>query len=407
MGGTDILVSGASIAGPALAYWLRRNGFTPTVVERAPTLRPGGQAVDLRGASREVVRRMGLMPAVKDVLVPVKGYTLIDSAGRHRVEMPVDAFGGEGLMSEIEVLRGDLSRVFYDATRDDVEYLFDDEITALDEEPDGVAVTFHSGTSRRFGLVVGADGLHSVVRRLAFGPESDYVNPLGGYLSYCTVPAGPLDLDRWFVSYNLPGGRVVSVRPDSKAGSMKAMLAFRSAPLEQLRPGYDRRDVAAQRRIVAATFTGAGWHTPYLLDAMADSPDFFFDTLAQARVPQLSRGRAALVGDAGHCPSPLTGLGTALAVVGGYLLAGELAAAGGDHSTAFAAYERRMRPYITQGQKLPPGGIRGFAPRTRTGIRAVRMSMASMRRWPMRSILEKQFQKADAITLPDESWPAA
>jgi 2-polyprenyl-6-methoxyphenol hydroxylase-like FAD-dependent oxidoreductase len=120
-----------------LAPRLGRNGFTPTVVERAPTLRPGGQAVDLRGASRQVGRRMGLLPAVKDVLVPVKGYTLIDSAGRHRVEMPVDAFGGEGLMSEIEVLRGDLSRVFYDATRDDVEYLFDDEITALDEEPDG------------------------------------------------------------------------------------------------------------------------------------------------------------------------------------------------------------------------------------------------------------------------------
>src|SRR4029453_10529120 len=128
-------------------------------------------------------------------------------------------------------------------------------------------------------------------------------------LSYCTVPAGPLDLDRWYVSYNLPGGRVVSVRPDSKAGAMKALFALPPAPREQLRPGYDRRDVAAQKRIVAATFAGAGWHTPYLLDAMADSPDFFFDTLAQARVPQLSRGRAGLVGDAGPCPSPLPVLG--------------------------------------------------------------------------------------------------
>lgn len=169
MGNTDILISGAGVAGPALAYWLRRAGFAVTVVERAPAPRPGGQTVDLRGAGRTVIERMGLMDRARAVSVDQRGLVLVDATGRITARMTADSFGGEGIVSEIEILRGDLGRLLYEATADEVEYLFDDTVTALDEDDEGVTVAFEKAAPRRFGLVVGADGLHSAVRALAFG----------------------------------------------------------------------------------------------------------------------------------------------------------------------------------------------------------------------------------------------
>ncbi|MEV4754754.1 FAD-dependent monooxygenase [Micromonospora sp. NPDC049559] len=395
-----VLISGASIAGPALAYWLRRHGFAPTVVEVAPAPRPGGHAVDLRGAGREVVERMGLMPQVRRARVDERGVANVDANGRWVARMPADLFGGEGIVAEIEIMRGDLARILHDATADGVEYLFGDRITELEQGDAGVRVRFASGAVRTFDLVVGADGVHSGVRRLAFGPERDYVRPLGGYQAYFTVP-DPGDLDNWFLMYNAPGGRVAGIRPEN-GGTAKAMLSFTSPPLE-----YDRHDVPGQRRLLAAAFAGVGWRVPALLDALPTAPDFFFDSICQVRVPVWSRGRVALLGDAGYCGSPLTGMGTSMALVGAYVLAGELAAAGGDHGTAFARYQEVMRDYVAQCQELPPGGLNGFAPRTQLMIWARNQSMRMMGRWPMRAILAKQFQKADAITLPDYAGTAA
>ena len=167
----DILISGASIAGPALAYWLRSRGFNPTVVERAPAPRPGGQAVDLRGAGRTVVQRMGLLDRIRELSLDQRGLAVVNTRGRLGARMPADLFGGEGIVSEIEILRGDLGQVLYEASRPGTEYLFDDTITGLDQDGTGVTVTFEKSAPRRFGLVIGADGLHSVVRSLAFGPE--------------------------------------------------------------------------------------------------------------------------------------------------------------------------------------------------------------------------------------------
>src|SRR5215467_13072279 len=167
----EVLISGAGIAGPALAYWLRAAGFDPTVVERAPAPRPGGQAVDLRGAGRTVTERMGLLDRVREVALEQEGFAYVDTRGRITARMPADAFGGEGIVSEIEVLRGDLCRVLYEASLPDTEYLFDDTVTGLAQDDAGVTVTFEKAPARRFGLVVGADGLHSAVRRLAFGPD--------------------------------------------------------------------------------------------------------------------------------------------------------------------------------------------------------------------------------------------
>ncbi|WP_414168352.1 FAD-dependent monooxygenase [Streptoverticillium reticulum] len=397
---TDVLISGAGIAGTALAHWLHRAGFTPTIVERAPAPRPGGQTVDLRGAGRTVVERMGLMPQARAVTVDQRGLALVDGRGRITARMPVDAFGGEGIVSEIEILRGDLARVLYDATAPDTEYLFDDTATALDEDADGVTVTFEKAAPRRFALVVGADGLHSAVRGLAFGPEEQCVRQLDCFISWFTVDSEDMDLDGWFLMYNAPGGLVASARPGRLPGEVKAGLAFRSA--EPLR--YDRRDTEAQRELVARRFAHVtGWEVPRLLAGMRTAPDFAFDSLGQVHLDRWSRGRVVLLGDAGYCPTPLTGLGTSLALVGGYLLAGELAAARGDHRAAFAAYERLMRPYVATSQQLPPGGTGGYAPRSALAIRMRAASMRWMTRWPLRNAMAAQFAKAGDIALPEYS----
>lgn len=393
---TDVLISGASIAGPALAYWLAERGYTPTVVERAPAPRPGGQAVDLRGAGRTVVDRMGLMNRVRQVTLDQRGLALVDTRGRITATLPEEAFGGEGIVSEIEILRGDLAQVFYEASLPTTEYLFDDTITGIRQDADGVAVTFERAAPRRFAFVIGADGLHSTVRRLAFGPETDFLQPLHCYTAWFTSPSDGADLDGWFMMHNAPGGRVVSERPGRLPGENKAGLSFRSQPFE-----YDRRDVAAQKRIMAARFVDVGWRTPALLAAMHDASDFFFDSMAQVRMESWARGRVALLGDAACCPSPLAGLGTSFALVGAYVLAGELAAARGDHGRAFARYEEIMRPYVAGGQQLPPGGVAGYAPNSAFAIRSRTLSMRMMTRWPMRPLIAKQFAKAEAIDLPD------
>ncbi|MFG2329067.1 FAD-dependent monooxygenase [Streptomyces sp. NPDC048604] len=397
----EILICGAGVAGPALAYWLRKAGFTVTIVERAPAPRPGGQTVDLRGAGRTVIERMGLMDRARAESVDQRGLALVDASGRTTARLPADAFGGEGIVSEIEILRGDLARMLYEATLPDTEYVFDDTITAVEQHADGVTVTFERAAPRRFDLVVGADGPHSVVRGLAFGPEREFVHPLGLYTTWFTAEAD-LDLDGWYLMHNAPGGLVASARPGRAPGEIKAGLSFRSPPL-----AYDRHDIAAQKELVARRFAGAGWETPRLLRAMRTAPDFFLDSMGQVRLDRWSRGRVALLGDAGYCATPLTGLGTSLALVGAYVLAGELAAAAGDHHVAFRRYDEVMRPYVTQAQELPPGGAAGYAPSGRLGIRLRDLSMRQMTRWPMRNILAAQFAKAGDITLPDYPLTAA
>ena len=395
MENTDILISGAGIAGPALAYWLRTSGFNPTVVERAPAPRPGGQTVDLRGAGRTVIERMGLMGRARELSLDQAGIAWVNDRGRVTARMPMELHGGEGIISEIDVLRGDLGQLLYDATRPGTEYLFDDTITGLEQDATGVSVTFEKAPPRRFDLVIGADGLHSVVRGLAFGPESGCVRPLHAYTAWFTAPAD-FDLGGWYLMHNAPGGRVVSVRPGRLPGEIKGGLSFRSEPL-----AYDRRDVAAQQDLLARVFAGAGWETPRLLAAMRSASDFFFDSIGQVHLDRWSAGRAALLGDAGYCPTPLTGLGTSLALVGAYVLAGELARANGDHHAAFARYEQVMRAYVTRAQQLPPGGMAGFAPRSRALIRARDFNMRLMAHWPMRLLLAGQFSKAGDIDLPD------
>jgi 2-polyprenyl-6-methoxyphenol hydroxylase-like FAD-dependent oxidoreductase len=357
---TNILISGASIAGPALAYWLRRHGFNPTVVERAPALREGGYKIDIRGAAVDVVKRMGLLDDIRRASTGMQGATFVNSAGKRLATMDADLFGGrEG--DDVEIMRGDLSRFFYDATCDEVEYNFGDSITGLAQGDDGVRVTFERGGPRTFDLVVGADGLHSNVRALTFGDASRFLRDLGYYISIFTLD-NYLGLDREERLYATPG-RTVNIYSARQQSDAKALFLFASPPL-----AYDRHDTRRQQQLLADAFASVGWETPRLLAAMRHAPDFYFDSLSQVHLDQWSRGRVVLIGDAGYCASPASGQGTSLALVGAYVLAGELAAAGGDHHAAFARYEEQMRPFVAQNQQLATNNIKGMVLRSRAQI---------------------------------------
>lgn len=393
---TDILISGAGIAGPALAFWLRAAGHDVTVVERAAAARPGGQAVDLRGAGRLVVERMDLMDAVRAVALDQRGIAWVDARGRVSAHMPVDAFAGEGIVSEIEVLRDDVARVLREATAG-VEYRFGDTITALRQSGDGVDVEFQRAPPQRFGLVVGADGLYSPVRTLAFGDSG--LHPLGCAMGWFSAQPTD-DLPGWYLMHNAPGGRVASLRPGREPDTAKGGLALRVDPAAAL-----PRDAEGQQELLARAFADVGWRAAELVAAMRTAPDFAFTAVTQVKLPRWSHGRVVLVGDAAACPTPLTGLGTSVALVQAYVLAGELAAAGGDHRVAFDRYEQVARSYVTAAQRLPPGGIGGFAPHSATAIRMRRVSMRTITRRPLRRLLERQFAKASAIRLPDYALP--
>ncbi|OZM80846.1 FAD-dependent monooxygenase [Pseudonocardia sp. MH-G8] len=345
MSGIRVLVAGASIAGPALAHWLHRRGAEVTVVERAPELRPGGQAVDARGVAKEVIRRMGLDAAVRAACTDTAGAYTVDADGTVLETFRADDHGGDGYIAEIEILRGDLSRVLYDDTRDGVEYVFGDRIAALTQDADGVDVTFAGGDRRRFDLVVGADGLHSALREMVFGPREQFIRHLGMVLAFYSVP-NEFGLDRWLIDYQ-GAGRSAGLRPLHDAARAMAMLSFTAADFD-----VDHRDVEAQKRLLREQMTGLGWLTPQILAHLDDTPDFYLDQVAQVAMDRWSSGRVGLLGDAAFSPSPMSGGGTGLALVGAYLLAGELAAAGWDPEAGFAGYEARMRSFVEANQEI-------------------------------------------------------
>jgi 2-polyprenyl-6-methoxyphenol hydroxylase-like FAD-dependent oxidoreductase len=283
VGEIRVLVSGASIAGPALAHWLSRRGAEVTVVERAPALRPGGQAVDARGVAKEVIRRMGLDAAVRAVRTNTAGAHTVDAGGTVLETHRADDDGGDGYISEIEVLRGDLSQVLYDDTRRDVEYVFGDRIADLRQDAEGVDVTFLSGQERRFELVVGADGLHSALRAMVFGEREEFIRHLGLVLAFYTVP-NEFGLGRWMIEYQ-EAGRSAGLRPVRDAGKAIAMLSFPARDFT-----VDYRDVAAQKELLREHMAGFGWETERILGYLEDAPDFYLDQVAQVVMDRWSSG---------------------------------------------------------------------------------------------------------------------
>ncbi|WP_324193875.1 FAD-dependent monooxygenase [Nocardia blacklockiae] len=393
-----ILVSGGGIAGNAVALQLLRAGIRVTVVERAATPRPGGQAVDLRGPSREVAERMGLMPGIRKYQLHELGMCYVDAEGHEFASLPMEMFDGKGPVAEIEITRGDLNQVLLDevtAAGGALDYRYGEWIEALRQDDSGVAVTFASGRTERFDLVVGADGVHSATRRLAFGPEEQFATYLGGYGAFFTIPTPPDVRPGWFALHAVPSA-ALGIRPDGDPSTAKAIITVRTDADPAL-----RRDVAAQQQLIRDMLAGAGWHTPTVLEAMRSTPDFYFDVLARIDMPSLSAGRVTLAGDAGYCGSPMTGMGTAMALVGAYILAGEIAATPADLPGALARYEEKVTPFLAEAKQMPGGGIKMMLPQSRFGMALARTSMRVMMSRPMRPVMMKAFfGKTDSYELP-------
>jgi 2-polyprenyl-6-methoxyphenol hydroxylase-like FAD-dependent oxidoreductase len=355
----NILVVGGGIAGPALAFFLHRYGMKPVVVERAPEIRLSGQWVDLQAEGKEVAWRMGIESKVREKIAEEQGTQIVDSVGRPQVSFDADSFAGNGSVEENEIRRPELANILYEHTRNDVEYVFGDSPQAIDDRGDKVQVKFASGTLREFDLVVGADGIHSKTRRLVFGDESP-ISYADLYAAFFDIPRSDSD-GSWLRFYTAPGGRSVALRPYSQDKTL-VYLCFRSKER-----GYENLDVDMQKRLIQKLFADAGFEAPRILRELPNLDDFYFTSIAQVKMDRWSKGRVTLVGDAGYCPSALSGMGANVALVGAYILAGELSRHQ-DYSEAFKQYETWMRPYVTKAQKIIPGIVRCALPNTRTAI---------------------------------------
>ena len=352
-----VLISGASIAGPTLAFWLAKYGFDVTVVERAASLRLGGQNIDVNGPAKKIAQKMGIKEAIRAANTGEVGLQFIG-----RDNQVAAAFPKEGPVSgteELEILRGDLVNILYDCTKQTVAYRFGDSITALEQQPDQISVTFASGKTETFQFVIAADGVRSSTRRLVFGEEPVF-EYLGLYTAYLTIPRKPTDTN-WWRWYTAVDRRILMLRPDNQ-GTMRASVAFLESD-----EAYEKLSLAQQKSVLKSKLTGAGWEADRIINAIEETQDVYFDKVGQIKAPRWSDGRVAMIGDAAYCPTPLTGKGTTLAMVGAYLLAGELATHE-RHQDAFAAYEQRMRPYVKAVQQLPPGVPWLVYPETGLGV---------------------------------------
>ncbi|MEW2401568.1 FAD-dependent monooxygenase [Streptomyces sp. NPDC046862] len=386
-----VLISGASVAGPALALNLQRYGARVSVVEKAPDLRGGGFAVDFRGhVHRKVLTEMGIWDEIHARQTHMGRQMVVDADGSPKVDLPSEMMSGD-----VEIFRGELARIMYERTRDRVEYVFGDSIATLTDTPDGVDVTFENSPSRRFDLVIGADGLHSRTRSLVFGDESRYLRFFDHYVAGFEIP-NHLGLDRTGRVYSEPGRAIALGNYDGHPDRAGALLVFRSERLS-----YDRRDIDGQKRLLAEKFAGMSWEGPNVLKALATADDLYFDAIAQIHVDRLTKGRVALLGDAGY-GATMGGMGTGVAIVGSYVLAGELALAGGDHRTAFAAYEERIRDFAIGCQKTSGNAGPFFAPATERRIRSRDRMYRLLASRPLAAFFKRLTEKsATNIKLPE------
>ena len=368
----SVLISGASVAGPALGYWLARAGCKITIVERAPSLRKTGQGIDIRDSARDVVRRMGIFQQIRDKSSHEEGIKVVDGNNRCFARFGVDESGkGNSMTSDVEILRGELAGILIDATKEDVSYVFGEMVESLEETEKEVRVTFANGTpSTAFDLVVAADGIGSKIRGMALG-EADF-KELNGYVSYFSIPPGDTDT-KWARLHWIKGGRVMVLRPDN-VGLTRVFLcvtAYDKSDERLARLGKAAKEgILAQKAVLQELFEDAGWEISRILKVLHESEDLYMQNVAQIRLNRWSSasGRVTAVGDAGYCPSPFTGMGTSLAFIGAYVLAGEISRQPNNIPAALESYEHVLRPYVEDIQRLPPGIPWIVNPQSRLGI---------------------------------------
>ncbi|MBB6126189.1 FAD-dependent monooxygenase [Mucilaginibacter lappiensis] len=382
----NILISGASIASPALAYWLNQYGFNVTVVEKAPELRKGGYRIDLRGVATDVAQRMGILNQVKELNTAMRGSSMINADGKRYADLNDPNIFGMRQDGDVEIMRGELSGILYAETKDQTEYIFDNSVTTLTQTNECVTVTFKNGEQREFDLVVAADGLRSNVRGLAFDQEKISVNHLGYFVSVFTIP-NYFNLDHWELNYPAVD-KIVNIYSTGKNREAKVLLMFAAITIE-----YDHRDVAQQKQIVIDHFKDEGPAISKILDAIHDTTDFYFDAISQVKAENLSNGRVVLLGDAGYCPSPASGQGSSLAFVGAYILAGELAASYGNHQAAFANYESQMRWFVKANQQLGVTVLKDMVPKSKKQLWLQTTMLRLMLKLPGKEKILKNFLK--------------
>lgn len=384
-----VLITGASIAGPALAWGLDRSGFDVTLLERSPEQRTTGQNIDVRGLGREVLERMGLRDTVMQHLTGEAGTRYVDEHGTPYATFPKTE-GQDGPTAEIEILRGTFAGILVDALPDTIDRRYGDFVVGAEQDGTGVNVRYDSGAPERFDLVVVAEGRSSRTRRILFADETEYRDH-GVSIAYGTLDRIGSDTDHWDW-YTAPRGRVASIRPDNE-GTIRASVSFESEPM-----GFEQLPVDVQLRILRERFRGAGWQTERILDGFSErSDEFYTQRMEQVVVSRWSKGRIALLGDAAWGSGP-TGMGTTLSLVGAHILAGELArtiepAVGADHgysiADAFARYEEMLRGYADSAQGLPRGGARLLHPSSKAGVRAVRAALRVASLGPVRGFAQK------------------
>ena len=398
MADQTVLISGAGIAGPTLAYWLDKAGMKPTLIEAAPALRAGGYVIDFWGLGYDIAERMGILAELDREGYHMREMRIVDDDGRRVTGFGVDVFRELTGGRFVTVRRSDLARLLFDKAKATTETVFGDEISGLEQNRDGVDVTFAHGKPRRFDLVIGADGLHSNVRRLVFGQQDRFERSLGYTVAAFEAPGYRPRDEGIYIIHN-------------KLGCMLARFALRddwSLFLFVLAddpgdPAPAHHDIAAQKAMLHRRYDGAGWESMAILDELDRTDDLYFDRVSQIYMPAWSRGRIALVGDAAFCASLMAGQGSALAMTAAYVLAGELARAGQAHDEAFQRYETLLRPYIATKQRGAKSFSSAFAPRTSLGLRFRNLVISATKipglaRWAFgRDII-------DRLELPDYGW---
>lgn len=391
-----ILISGAGIAGPTLAYWLYQYGMEPTLVERAPALRTGGYIVDFWGVGFDVAERMGLLHDIRREGYMVREVRVVGHNGNRVGGFPVDSVARIANGRYVSIPRGELAALLYGTIDGRIKAIFDDSIAAIDQRASEVHVKFDSGTTRTFDLVIGADGLHSRVREIAFSPEIQFERYLGYKVTAFEAP-GYRPRDEWVYIMHTEVGQQVgrfALRGD------RTMFFFIFAEKSQAMP----EDVGSQKRLLRQSFADSGWECPQILNALDCAKSLYFDRVSQIRMREngqsWSRGRVALVGDAAFCVSLLAGQGASIAMAAAYILAGELHRARGDYERAFARYQNQLEAFALRKQRSALKFAGTFAPKSKFSM-MVRNGIMNLLRIPWLADFVLGGDLADNFVLPD------